>query len=378
MKILHPIFVLAALLAITSVWSPPQIAHAAPAVATKPRPAPKPAATTPAPASASAAAAAPAADESNPMAAGRRLYDEAKFQQAYDLLGRALREGSVTGDDVIEARALRARCLVKLGRRLEAKEGFKSVLRLDRGFALDPNVVPPDEMQTFREAQADVDAERLEAGRRFPASIAAQVGRGNCVNQDLVDLASSAGVEPADNFSEDPEFSYAVRFPLKPRLSIDFEVSWLKAETTDKLPPERNAHTKFTATAMPVAVSLVRNLVTSPKRRVNVFVGGGPLIAQAILEDRNSLVAGRIIPTQIVGHNQGWYGHVGLEGEYMLHPRLAVTAQVRARRANSGTLHWLRDDYALYESWPASTLKDRSIDFSGVSASAGLRAYIGY
>ncbi len=370
MKILHPIFAVAALCAlVTLAPAPPALGAAA-----KPAPA-KPAAAKPA---TTPAATANPAETADPLATARKLYEDAKFQDAFDLLTRALHEGGVTGDDVTAARALRARCLVKLGRPLEAKEGFKGVLRIDGSFALDPNLVPPDEMEAFRAAQKEIDAERLEAGRRFPASIAFQAGRGSCVNQDLVDLASSAGTDPADDFKEDPEFAYSVRFPLKPRLSIDFEVSWLKAETSDKLPPERNAHTKFTATAMPVVVSLYHNLTTSPRRHVNAFVGAGPLIAQAILEDRNSLVAGRIIPTQIVGHNQGWYGHVGLEAEQMLQPRLAVTAQVRARYANSGKLHWLRDDYALYESWPASTLKDRSIDYSGVAASIGLRAYIGY
>jgi hypothetical protein len=284
----------------------------------------------------------------------------------------------VTGDDVIAARALRARCLVKLGRRLEAKEGFKAVLRIDRGFFMDANEIPPDEMDSFRLAAQEIDSEQFEAGHRFPASIGVSFGRGNCVNQDLADLASSAGVEPADDFKENTEFSYSVRFPLKPRLSIDFEVTWLKATTADKLPAERNAHTLYTASAMPFVVSLVKNLSTSPQRHVNALVGGGPLICQAILEDRNSLVSGRLIPTQIVGHNQGWILQAGLEGEQLLQPRLALVGQVRARWADSGTLHWLRDDYELYESWPASTLGGRAINFSGIGASVGLRAYIGY
>jgi hypothetical protein len=125
-------------------------------------------------------------------------------------------------------------------------------------------------------------------------------------------------------------------------------------------------------------VNLVKNFTTSANRHLNAFAGAGPVICQAILENHNSLVAGRIIPTQIVGHNQGWGAQVGLEVEQMLRPRLALAAQVRARRIDSGTLHWLRSDFEIYESWSASRLGDRSIDFSGVAASIGLRAYIGY
>ena len=328
--------------------------------------------------SAASRAAAPAADTRPALAQARALYDGAKFQPAVDLIERSLRDGTVTGDDVIAARALRARCLVKLGRRLESKEGFKAVLRSDRGFRLDPSEVPPDEYDVFRLAAQEIDSEQLEAGRRFPASIGFTVGEGQAVNQDLADLASSAGVAAADDFKSKTELGYSVRFPLRPRLSIDVEVSWLKAETSDKLAADLNSHTIYSATAMPVMVNVVKNWFTSPTRHVNAIVGAGPVICQAILENRNSLVAGRIIPTQVVGHNQGWGGQLGLEFEQLVRPRFAIAAQVRARRMTSGTLKWLRNDFEIYESYSASLLGDRSLDFSGLDARIGLRAYIGY
>lgn len=381
MKIIHPIFMLAVAVACSATVSSP-VSAAAP---TKPAaPAPRPAvAPAPAPAPAAPAAPAPPPREREPrtgsaIARADALYEGARFSEAMGVLDRALHDGDVTGDDVIQARALRARCLVKMSRRLEAKEAFKGVLRIDRAFALDPNVVPPDEMDVFRLAAQEYDAELFAAGHRFPASIAATFGRGNCVNQDLADLASSAGVAAAPDFSEKAELGYSVRFPLRPLLSIEVEATWLRATTHDLLPADRNAHTLYTAAASVFMLDLVRTLRTSPRAHVNAFVGAGPMLAEAILEDRNSLVAGRVIPTQIVGHNQGWAFQAGLEGEALLRPRLALTAQVRARRADSGQLHWLRSDFEIYESYPVSKLGDRSIDFSGVAASIGLRAYIGY
>ena len=74
-----------------------------------------------------------------PLAAAQDLYNDAKFEEAATMLGDALRDGRITGDDVNVARALRARCLAKLGRRLESKETFKAVLRSDAGYR-------PDEM----------------------------------------------------------------------------------------------------------------------------------------------------------------------------------------------------------------------------------------
>ena len=308
----------------------------------------------------------------------RALYAQASFAEAAELLRSALREGSVTGDDVNAARSLRARCLVKLGRRLEAKEAFKGVLRVDPAFRLDPNLVPPDEMDVFRLAAQEIDSEQFEAGKRFPASIAFQAGAGNCVNQDLADLASSSGAGLAPDFSEDPEFAYSVRFPLRPGLSIEFEVQRLKATTDDPLPHDRNAHTEYTASAMPCVVSLVKSWRTSPRYHVNVFGGVGPMPTQAIAEYKQTLVSGRLTPSQLVGHHVGLYAQAGLEGEWMARPRLALTARALGRYANSGSLDWPSKSYEIYESYSQSKLGDRSADFSGIAGAVGVRAYIGY
>lgn len=371
MRIIHPIFVWALL-----------VSGALPATAADTRPAKsaaKPAATTaPAPAPPAPPAPEPVETAARPLDAAQALYDRAEFAAARDALTKGLANGQFTGDDVILARALRARCLVKLGRRLEAKEAFKGVLRTDRAFKLDPAQVPPDEMDSFRLAAQEFDSELAEAGKRFPASIAFSAGTGSAVNQDLVDLASSAGVEPADDFDGAIELGWSVRFPLRPTWSLDLGITRLKATTEDKLPASRNAHAEYTASAMPFVVSVVHNLSTSPTRRVNAFAGVGPMLAQAIIENQQTLVSGRLIPVQIVGHNQGWYLHAGLEGEYMVRPRLALTAQGALRRANSGKLHLAREDFELYESYPVSKLGERTIDFSGWTAQVGLRAYIGY
>lgn len=354
MKIIHPIF---ALLLAAGV---PAAVRAADAPASPP---------------AASAASSPARDA---LDDARDQYDQAKFAEAAATLQKALRDGTLTGDDVLAGRALRARCLVKLGRRLEAKEAFKGVLRADGAFRLDPNVVPPDEMDVFKLAAQEFDSEQFEAGKRFPASIAFVAGRGSCVNQDLVDLASASGAGLAPDFAEDPEFGYSVRFPLKPGLSIEFEAQRLKATTDDPLPHDRNAHTEYTATVTPFVVSLVKGWKTSPRYHVNVFAGLGVTPAQAIAEYKQTLISGRLTPSQLVGHAVGPYAHAGLEGEWMAKPRLALTARLLGRYANSGDLTWPSDDYEIYESYEQSKLGGRSADFSGVAAAVGVRAYIGY
>jgi hypothetical protein len=321
--------------------------------------------------------AAPAA-RADVLAQARDQYAQAKFAEAAELLRTALRTGGVTGDDVNQARALRARCLVKMGRNIEAKEAFKGVLRVDEAFALDPTLVPPDEMDVFRLAKQEIDSERFEAGKRFPASIAVTGGRGSSVNQDIVDLASSSGAGLAPDFSEDVELGYSVRFPLKPGLSIEFEVQHLRATTDDPLPHDRNAHTEYTSSATPVVVSLVQGWKSSPRYHVNLFGGLGVMPTQVIAEYKQTLVSGRLTPSQLVGHHVGLYAHAGLEGEWMAKPRVALTARVLGRYANSGTLAWPSTSYEIYESYEQSKLGDRSADFSGIAAAVGVRAYIGY
>jgi len=306
------------------------------------------------------------------------LYERSQFKEAVDLLQRAIRDGAVAGDDLNAARELLARCLVKDGRRLEAKEAWKSVLRSDLSYQPDAVKIPPDEMEVYRLAKSEFDSDMLELGRRKPASIGGFFGLGQAVNQDLADLASSAGVEAADDFDPETEFGFSVRFPLRPRWSLDFELSRLSAETEDKLPPERNAHANYTAEAVPLVVSVLYQINDHPRFHYSGFGGAGVLPSQGRLEFEQTLVSGRLIPTQIVGRATGFYLHAGIEAEYLVAPRFAVSARLLGRYANSGKLDWARDDFEIYESYPASVLGDRSVDFSGIAAHLGVRAYIGY
>ena len=360
-----PFFLSLALIAIAA-----SAALAAPA---KPKLEPKPAS----PASGSASASSAMSDKTA-LAHAQELYTDAKFEQAVKLLTAALHDGLILGDDVNKARELRARALVKLGRRVEAKEGFKTILRSDEMYRPDHNAIPPDEMDVFRLSFREYQSEQVEAGKRHPASIGAWYGTGQAVNQDLVDLASSAGVAAADDFKASAEFGYSVRLPIKPRWSMEFEISRLRAETQDKLPPTRNAHTKYEAYETPIIVSILRDLSTSPQWHLSAFGGVGLIASEAVLQDDKALISGRIIPTQIIGRSTGFYAHIGVEAEYRLQPRLSIAGRVLARSANAGKLKWPRDDFEVYESYPVSTLGSRNVDFSGIAAHVGVRAYIGY
>jgi hypothetical protein len=319
-----------------------------------------------------------ARDSRTPLQQALALYESAQFAAAADLLVQAIRNGTVAGDDMNAARELLARCLVKSGRRLEAKETWKSVLRSDMAYEPDAVKIPPDEMEVFRLAKSEFDSDMLELGRRRPASIGGVLGFGQAVHQDLVDLASSSGGASAEDFQSNAQFGYSVRFPLRPRWSVDFELSRLRSETADALPPTRNAHAEYSASAIPVIASLYYQVNDHPRLHISGFGGAGILPSEATLEFEQTLVSGRLIPTQIIGKSTGTYLHLGVEVEYHLAPRFAVSGRVLGRRADSGELKWPRDNFEIYESYPASVLGNRSVDFSGLAANIGVRAYIGY
>jgi hypothetical protein len=303
-------------------------------------------------------AAAPALEEA------QKLYDGAQFNEAIAKIRDALSTGQLTGNDAIAARALQARCQVKTGNRLEAKEGFKFVLRQQPGYKLDPNTAGPDEQEVFQLAQRELTAEQIEAGKRIPASIAFNVGWGSGENKDMGEMA--AQLDAHDTYDVQTQFGGAVRFPLSPKLLLEVEMQRFRATNEDTLPPG-SGDSKFEITALPISLSLYYTAYTMHWLRFNVFAGGGIL---ATATSSITLDLGNI-PVTISGQKTGAYFHGGLEGEVLLHPRFTLSGRVMGRSAKV-------NDVMSELSFNPDLFADREIDFSGFAATIGLRAYIGY
>ena len=207
------------------------------------------------------------------------------------------------------------------------------------------------------------------------ATRSAAAGTARLVN--IVDLASPAGVEQADDFSSSAEFGYSVRFPLNPRYSVDFSVTRLRAETEDRLNPAFNEHAEYTTTSTPIVATVIWNWMQQRSYRVNLLGGVGIMPSEVTVQFLHDHL-GRLIPVQIVGKATGAFLQAGLEGEWLLSPRFALTGNVVGRYANSGELDWERPDFAVYQGVSDSRLGNRNVDFSGLAAHAGIRAYIGY
>jgi hypothetical protein len=305
-------------------------------------------------------AASPALEEA------QSLYDGAKFTEAVARIRTALSSGEVSGSEAIAARALMARCLVKAGNRLEAKQAFKFVLRQQPGFRLDAATAGPDEQEVFALAQRELTAEQIEAGKRIPASISFNFGSGDGDNEDMAEVATPGGGE--EKYDVKPQIGGAVRFPVARNLSLELEMQRLRATNVAGTAPN---DTRFEITAYPVSVSLYYTVYTQRWVRANLFAGGG-LLSSAISKIEFSDFGGTAL--NVSGQKNGSYFHGGAEAELVLHPRVAVAGRLMGRSAKAEKV-WDEFDFL---AWGVASMKNRTIDFTGFSATLGLRAYIGY
>ncbi len=304
---------------------------------------------------------------SETLAAARALYDESRFAEALTQLRAALASGGISGRDVRSARELIARCLVRAGNRVEAKEAFKGVLRQFTGYRPDNATVPPDEQEVFQMALREVTAEEVQAGERAPASLGFSFGTGKGDNEDMGEIVVAGGGEK--KFDNKNQFGGSVRFPLRPRTSIELELQRFRATNVDGNAPPND--TRYEMSALPLSISLYQAIFTGQRFRMYAFAGGGPLLT-GIAKIEFGDFGGS--PLNVSGQKNGSYFHGGFETELMMTQKLSLSGRFMGRSAKASGL---LDDFS-FDAYGVATLKGREIDFSGFAATIGLRAYIGY
>jgi hypothetical protein len=282
------------------------------------------------------------------------------------MLRGALASGSVTGAEAVAARELIARCMVRSGSRIEAKQQFKALLYMNPSYRPAAGSMPPDELEVYRLAREEFDREQIVAGERVPASLSFSYGIGSGDNKDLAEIAAAGGGE--DKYDVDPSFGAAVRFPIRPRWSLEIEMQRFRATNADSFPGDNQA--RYEVTALPISLSLYYAAITNPKWRVNVFGGVGSLLA-ATSSIRFNLGT---VTLSVTDQTSGFYGHGGLEGEYLAHPRFAAYGRLLGRVATASDVYKDSELTAYGE----AELKGRDVTFSGFGAHVGVRAYIGY
>ncbi len=308
------------------------------------------------------------ASTTSPLDEARALYDASKFDDAVAKLRAAISSGQVLGPDALKAKELLGRSLVKAGKRVEAREAFKSLLRQDNGYRLDAVTVPPDEMEVFNLALKDVTAEQIQAGQRVPASLGFNFGWGSGDNKDFAEIPAAHGGK--DKMDVNAAFGGSVRFPIHPRWSLDLELQRFRATDSDSTSSPNDI--QYEVNAMPLSVSVYWSALPREKYRLNLFAGGGPMLTSRAAVDLPFFT----IRIQLADEKVGTYFHVGTEGEYLLNPRLSVTGRAMYRYAKA-TGFFKGSQVNVYGP-PQSALADRKVDFSGYGLYLGLRGYIGY
>ncbi len=305
--------------------------------------------------------------QASPVAAAQQQYDTGKFPEALATLQGALDSGTVTGSDAVAARELLGRCQVKVGDTAAAKKTFLQILRQDPQYRLDAVRTPPDEIAVFKTALRVFEAEQLQAQQRIPASLSASFGLGAGDNTDFGEYVALGGGDK--KFDNKPMFGIGVRFPVAPKWSLDLELQRFRATDQDTVSGDAKALYELTAT--PLVVNVVYLAHQHGKFRLNVFAGGGPML--------NSYASDRFLFTpsiaiKITDTKVGTYFHGGLEGEYVLHPKLSLTGRALFRSAKATKMF----EGATFTQYGSGTIGNRDLDFSGYGVSLGLRGYIGY
>ena len=306
--------------------------------------------------------------DASDLASAQQLYDSAKYADAVTQLKAALDGGKLSGGDAVRGRELLARCQVKAGDAAGAKKTFLALLRQDPLYRPDATQVPPDEMAAYEAAHTVAAAEQERQKQRIPASLGFNFGVGSGKNKDFGKFVASGGGK--SEFDVKAFYGGTVRFPVKPRLSIELEMQRFKATNHDSFPDPGSR--SYELTAIPLSVSLHYLMAMHPKWRSSVFFGGGPMVQSKAQTKFNFF---GVIPLAASASKTAIYLHGGVEGEYLLHPRLSLTGRVLGRYAKASDLSIFNTTDFNYTTVP---IKSRAVDFSGYGASIGLRAYIGY
>jgi hypothetical protein len=305
--------------------------------------------------------------QANPVANAQQLYDAGKFADALTTLQNALSSGAVTGTEAVGARELLARCQAKVGDVPAARKTWLGILRQDPQYRVDEVRTPPDEVAVFKQALKEFQAEQEQARQRVPASLSVFYGTGSGANENLGEYVAYGGGDK--QYDPKPEFGMGVRFPLRPKLSLDIEVQRFHATNEDSFPGTQKS--TYQASALPVVFSLVYTLHERGKMRASIFAGGGPMLGSYVSD--KFLFFG-ILPLQITDTKVGLYLGAGLEAEYQLHPKLSITGRALVRSAKATGMYPGYD----FTQYSTGSIGDRDLDFSGYGLHLGLRGYIGY
>jgi len=183
-------------------------------------------------------------------------------------------------------------------------------------------------------------------------SIGGNFGTGIYSMSDLNDDLELLGYEEV---SSGWEYGGSLRYQVSPRLALDLEVNLMKPKSTTEDSPDPDIEVETPAMAIPL--SLYYTLSENDQYRFNLF-GGAGLLSGAKLE------ASQGSDDAETESASSFYGHAGLEAQWMLSPQFSLGARVLGRTAKATT-----------ES--EDGLSEFDLDYTGVAFGLGARISFG-
>jgi hypothetical protein len=196
------------------------------------------------------------------------------------------------------------------------------------------------------------------AGQKGEVGLGVILGGGSYRNHDFNRDLTAHGFGPIDS---GVEYGFGADYRFSRWFSVGFEVMRVGADAAQPANAASDTLGQYGAVASPLAFNLIGHVVRRTHGNVDLFVGGGPLLAATI-----RAVQG---PFELEGRATGVYLHAGAGFEVRFSPMVGLGARGLVRHATANHID-LRavsgDPNALW-----------NLDFSGVAFSIGPRIYFG-
>jgi hypothetical protein len=187
-------------------------------------------------------------------------------------------------------------------------------------------------------------------------SLGGNFGTGTYSNSDLNDILK-ADTPPRDEVKSGWEYGGSLRYGISSKLSLDAELNAIKGSATTNNPGGDGDETWRTQ-GMAMPINLYYALSQNESFMFNVFAGAGPMFGSKLHASDNSDDVKSDSKTVLTA--QG-----GLEGQYLISPKVALGARVLGRTAKVDNIEI------------DGTPTNLDLDMSGFSFGLGLRMFFG-
>lgn len=162
------------------------------------------------------------------------------------------------------------------------------------------------------------------AAQKGTFSLGGNFGTGMYSNNDINDVLALLDVEKIESGWE---YGGSLRYKVGPRVALDLEFNRMVPKSTTATPPEPDVILSTPGMAIPL--SLYYAVSENDRYRFNVF-GGAGIVTSAEFRGEQSGAEDVSLDAK-----SGFYGHAGLETEWLVSPQFSLSARALGRMASA-------------------------------------------